>query len=129
MTAFMLLSYRLWYDGSRGLIVEFIPVWLSWTVIGLAAAWTLGLGLHTLALRKDWRRARNYALGGAAAGVPLGMANLIALRNGVPFPYVVITAIVHIALGAVFLAAIMWLVWVMRRPDRDATPDIIGEFD
>jgi hypothetical protein len=80
----------------------------------------LGLGWHALALRKDWRGASSYALGGGAAGLPVGIALLINYMirhgDGVPLPVVVVAAAFYLALGAGFMAVTMWLVWLMRRP-------------
>jgi hypothetical protein len=112
-------------------------MWLAWAMLGIMAAWTLGLAWHANAMRKNWRRARDYAVGGAVSGLVLGSVGLIAILIGftqasgdpVPLAYIIVATTLCLALGVCLMAATMWLVWLLRRPDRDHAPNIVGELD
>ena len=60
---------------------QFIGLWVMLAVVASAAQWTLGLGWHVLAIRKNWRRANGYLLAGAAVGASIGVAYAAALES------------------------------------------------
>ena len=103
--------------------------WLVPAVIASGAQWTLGLGWHFLAIRKNWRRAIGYVLAGAVLGAGGGIAVLFAATSPTPPGSLLTLLIGYAIMGIVLMTVSMWLFWVMRRPDRDIAPEVAGVFD
>jgi hypothetical protein len=122
---------------SEAFLPSFLWMWLAFATIAGVISLTFGLAWHVLALRSNWRRGRTYLLAGVAAGVALGSAGLIVILSlfvqsgGVLSPlYVALGAASTCLLGAILMGGAMWVAWLLRRPDRDATrSDVAGEFD
>ena len=108
----------------------FLNFWVGLAVITSAAQWTLGLGWHFLAIRKNWRRANGYLLAGAAIGAAIGVAYAASLEIPRDAPMLALPAFAAgTALAAGLMAGSMWLFWLMRRPDRDIPPEDASVFD
>src|SRR5262249_22526282 len=115
----------------------FLRWWVVFAVATSATQWTLGLGWHLLAIRKNWSRAIGYVLAGAVLGaavsVAVPLASLLMYPGGtytIDFSREFFAALIVFAtFGVALMSGSMWLIWLMRRPDRDIAPEDPSVFD
>ena len=58
--------------GTGPLVKMFLSWWASLSQIASLIAWKFGFSWHVVAIRRNWRRAIDYVLAGAALGAVAG---------------------------------------------------------
>lgn len=87
-------------------------------VIALVLTWTIGLAWHAAACAKGWRSLAAYA--GFSAGAAISIALVIFILIGDPWTPENRLGVLWLGSTGAVVGAVAWLI---RRPDRDATPN------